>query len=881
LLKNVAIAYATEGYKVFPCGRDKKPLTKKGYLDASDNPIQIAEWWTKHPNALIGMPCGENDLVVLDFDSYKHAGIQERVERIVGIDFTDHPHQVRTQSGGLHVYFKGTEINSRAGVDGLDGFDVRGKGGYIIVPDGISYLLSNTPNGSDPKRLQKVPDLPKQLAEFLAPKRPTATRIDQARTEVDREKVGDALRHIPNDNRPNWLSVGMGLHHAFSGSEAGFEIWCEWSKSWPEYNHRDQVTNWESFETNRSEPVTIGTIYMLAADHGWTGLKTDFSANTAVPLAKPTQSGELAKRTAEKMFAAFDERGHKPSPEQRDALMDNLNTLEGMANRSLESLLYLSPLDPGVGKTQGLVFFTRELVASAPHSDVGMLVCLSRLQEIPKLIEDMALGEDEYAVMVGDAPKNKVLNTMGNGDRDKAQILFTTQQKLESLAHGGRKFRDLQEYYHLGKPRDVRVWDESILPGKGVTVNVTIIEALTHVTRRYPKLHACIDDLIGRVKKAQDGSVLEIPEFEEVTGVGREAAEEIFRGEKSRVRHGVRELWAMAGKAAAIKRDRGASGNTVLSYVNTLPDDLGPALVLDASARVRKTYPNWHMGRGGIVTLRKAAKDYGNLTIHVWKRGGGKWAWEDDGDTLVEGIVNTVMTKPTEPWLIVHHKAEDYYDVVKTLERNLAKDVFSRISFVSWGDHSATNEYRDIENVILAGTLFMEPSYYEALGRLSRGMASTETLSAKQAKEIEEGEHAHLILQAGNRGSVRKSMGPGCYPCNLYIIAAQQSGIPNMLEDVFPGCKIRPWTPVERELKGKRKDADRFIAADKRDTIPTADVARGIGMDRDKFNEDVLSDPDFLARLARSGINLERKKGRGGSYLVREKVFNLDTLVPW
>ena len=43
---------------VFPCRADKKPYTEHGFKDASKNLEQIAEWWTKWPDALIGVPTG-------------------------------------------------------------------------------------------------------------------------------------------------------------------------------------------------------------------------------------------------------------------------------------------------------------------------------------------------------------------------------------------------------------------------------------------------------------------------------------------------------------------------------------------------------------------------------------------------------------------------------------------------------------------------------------------------------------------------------------------------------------------------------------------------------------------------------------------------------
>ena len=111
----------------------------------------------------------------------------------------------------------------------------------------------------------------------------------------------------------------------------------------------------------------------------------------------------------------------------------------------------------------------------------------------------------------------------------------------------------------------------------------------------------------------------------------------------------------------------------MLDYKDTLPDDIKPLLALDASARVRTVYDCWEQGRGGIVRLPSAPKRYDDLSIHVWDRGGGKSGFRNDGDLLVEGIASTILSRPDEPWLVVHHKSEsigrDIEDEVRALLR--------------------------------------------------------------------------------------------------------------------------------------------------------------------------------------------------------------------
>src|SRR5215211_8768756 len=81
LLKS-ALAMAHMGNAIFPCKPDKSPYTDKGFKDATTNPGEVSAFWTKHPNALIGMPTGSwSDVVVLDVD--RHEALAELEPELV------------------------------------------------------------------------------------------------------------------------------------------------------------------------------------------------------------------------------------------------------------------------------------------------------------------------------------------------------------------------------------------------------------------------------------------------------------------------------------------------------------------------------------------------------------------------------------------------------------------------------------------------------------------------------------------------------------------------------------------------------------------------------------------------------------------------------
>lgn len=240
----------------------------------------------------------------------------------------------------------------------------------------------------------------------------------------------------------------------------------------------------------------------------------------------------------------------------------------------------------------------------------------------------------------------------------------------------------------------------------------------------------------------------------------------------------------------------------MIHYEETLPSDLKPVVVCDASGRVRQTYPHWSEGRMDLAMLRQASKDYSDLTVHVWPRAGSKSAWADRSSAtdMLKAIVEVVNGLPDDEFLIVHHKLSDSKRSVNVPEliRKEAIDP-ERLHFTHWGgsEISATNAFKEVPNVILAGSLFLPNVAYEALGRLSRALPSSASLEKKHRRDIEMGEHAHLILQSVCRGRVRQAIGGNCGKADVWIIASADSGIPSMLSQrvIFPRSKVVPWQP--------------------------------------------------------------------------------------
>jgi hypothetical protein len=131
-LREHACAYAARGWPVFPVKpRGKVPLVVHGLHDACTDPGRIDAWWSRWPDANIGVRTGDVfDALDVDGDE----GIDELARLVGGGDDGELPPgpAVLTPGGGVHVYVAPTGTGNRARF--APGLDWRGTGGYVVAP---------------------------------------------------------------------------------------------------------------------------------------------------------------------------------------------------------------------------------------------------------------------------------------------------------------------------------------------------------------------------------------------------------------------------------------------------------------------------------------------------------------------------------------------------------------------------------------------------------------------------------------------------------------------------------------------------------------------------------------------------------------------------
>ena len=193
-LLDAALGYAARGIPVYPvhwpcripggtslacscrrgatCDRPAKhPLVRHGLHDATCDPAQLERWWSRWPQANLGLVTGVV-FDVLDIDGPAGHATLHQLAGTVGLRLRGP--LVATGGGGWHHWFAPTGRGNRP-PRGLTHVDWRGKGGCVLAPpsrhiSGRTYRwvrdLDQTP----------LPEVPTALCARLDPDPPPTTR---------------------------------------------------------------------------------------------------------------------------------------------------------------------------------------------------------------------------------------------------------------------------------------------------------------------------------------------------------------------------------------------------------------------------------------------------------------------------------------------------------------------------------------------------------------------------------------------------------------------------------------------------------------------------------------------------------------------------------
>jgi P4 family phage/plasmid primase-like protien len=198
-LGRAALMMAGSGMAVFPLKPGTKvPATTHGQDDATTDEAQIIAWWTRMPTANIGTNCALSGFYVIDVDcggDKVGAASWAALERAHGHVDT---YTVRTQSGGLHYYYRmpAEPLANTAGKLGKH-IDTRGNG-YVVSPGSVVQGNTYTVVDDSP-----VADLPRWVIDAVRkptrPVTPPKTATSLYLTAAPASDVQDRVRQLSTE----------------------------------------------------------------------------------------------------------------------------------------------------------------------------------------------------------------------------------------------------------------------------------------------------------------------------------------------------------------------------------------------------------------------------------------------------------------------------------------------------------------------------------------------------------------------------------------------------------------------------------------------------------------------------------------------------------
>jgi len=149
-----ALVYASKGWHVLPIKtKGKEPLSENGLKDATTDSAQIRTWFTKWPDANIGVACEKSGFLVIDEDPRNGGNLNDLPQK-PPLTLTQ-----KTGGGGRHLFYKNPGGKFKAKYPGVEGIDIK-VNGYVLVAPSVH------PNGQ-PYRFEKGTKDIAQLPDWM------------------------------------------------------------------------------------------------------------------------------------------------------------------------------------------------------------------------------------------------------------------------------------------------------------------------------------------------------------------------------------------------------------------------------------------------------------------------------------------------------------------------------------------------------------------------------------------------------------------------------------------------------------------------------------------------------------------------------------------
>jgi hypothetical protein len=497
------------------------------------------------------------------------------------------------------------------------------------------------------------------------------------------------------------------------------------------------------------------------------------------------------------------------------------------------------PLSPGAGKSQSIIAFILaldrlKLINPDTNKPYPVMVTSSRVAALCELVADLQkLGGIPEIGQSWDSITEKGTGAFGllysspnrdatrppSPDAEDAQYLFTTHARVrrsrdESIEP---KFdiRSLAQWRGIAR---MVFYDESLLVSDHWSIpKVSLFAALKSLDEyvlghnnddgnqqlRVDAVRCLQDDCLPLLKKELEEQIESKREPRLVYLPDRDYRRyrEVLKP-LHRIPEAIFDLLDIANRPLrVVPEGMNMMEGAFISFQIAIPSELDRVVVLDASYLVRSLcLADNSMMLADHPALREPLKTYQHVEGYFIQHGGGRRGIERSvasDQKMLREVAEIVKSLPAdEDVLLVTYKdrkGANRYNNVKIRERFTAvlKDAginLDRVKWLTWGQETASNLYRDIPNVILAGVLHR--SNWDLMGAFLGQKADLKLrLTPQELEDLSITESTHHAFQAIHRGTCRKMREGKALPMRFYVFYEHPRRMMRQLERVMPGVQ--------------------------------------------------------------------------------------------
>ena len=717
-----------KGYNLLPLyEREGKLLPRKKIREHWDNPTLPDDDQETNLGVLT------RNVIVLDLDR-KNGKDGVRTLQDAGLTYPD-SFIVHTPSNGLHVYYKipdglsctdlKKDLGTHAGVDILCG-----KNAYAVAP-GSSKNGRLYEAQSELPAVDELPEPPEWIMQLILRTAPASTSEGNSAKAQQDLKAFDYSMNTPDEVKEreirsvlarvdvtkitenDWFRAGAAIKTELG--DYGFKLWDEWSSTDERYKEDEMLTRYDGFQADgvlnffELERLRKVPEYRVPGKYRTEDLHTPWREQQAV-------HGQVLSNEHDESFR-----------DMHELVAEMLNGLNRWVSYSAA---------PGTGKTTAVFSILKTIAQRPPEDRVPLCIVFERVQAcIDFMHEAIEQGVPAELINVNhsyrfdpdydpERPRKGVCGTESL-DMQKAQkvpFMIFSHEKIRRNPHS--EYGVFQGKH--GTQNRMMIWDEALLTTKAVELSGELL--LEHCARFLARHGARTDALCAWVKDVQDWALdahqtaqggelvrpamsvcsLPVTSPNEVSKVIAQfnSRYPVLRELYDYLMEGRDELRYVQGKSWSL-----------CDYSVIIDEDLDRLLVLDASAAIE------HLSKLNprMQSIRGYDPDCSDIKVKCWNYASSKGTTKrstGEFSAQVNWMFERLSENLDKKCLVINtlEYAGMYGD---SFERAYRESAFrmedfaknQKVSFLHWGNHTALNDYRDYEVVIVPQMLYLPETH--------------------------------------------------------------------------------------------------------------------------------------------------------------------------